>query len=629
MRRAVAGVFLMFLLLGSGSGWSQTQQPPASTGGVVPAATGYVRSGCLPAVPAASLTLAAFGCEGQVLVNGILRPIVQAAVPVGPLPATAGAYWLALHTDTAAVVGWTRQAGTHYLWTPAATRPADPAGGLVIARVTVAGSLITAVQDFRRPASFARAGVYDLTDPLYGATGNGATDDTTAVQAVLDAGDAGWIICPPGNYKITSTLTVRKGVRFVGLGAGPGGVGTTDPLWRGCALEHHFTGTFLNIVGVAAQVQASVGHVFENVILRQMFGTGSGAAGIAINITATSSAHNPTWVKLIDVNLEYDVGNVDDWTYCVVMDGNATTSTAAGGARDHALLRGRYYGGTQSSGCIVIRAGANIHLTDVLVNGVNGHVEITGADAAHASSNTSLVGLAINGNLLLDYAAGTTCAGCQVASLATTAHTALTTYQGAVAAGGVSLVGPNEYTSVLTNHQSYLWSGAQQEFHLSSPTGQGTILGLGQDGIDRWRFIVAGASGAFVFTGPGSLAVYDINNSGGLTYRGAIGMNVNALTYGPTVAINAALGNEYRLSVTNGNAFTMANATNALIGQRLAVTIVNNHSSALGAVTWGSNYKLAGPWVSPAPGFNRTITFRVDTATEWHEMSRTVADVPD
>lgn len=63
-------------------------------------------------------------------------------------------------------------------------------------------------------ASVARAmGWKIVTDPAYGATGNGSADDTAAVQAAINAAAAntglgGRVWFPAGQYLITSTLTV-------------------------------------------------------------------------------------------------------------------------------------------------------------------------------------------------------------------------------------------------------------------------------------------------------------------------------------------------------------------------------------------------------------------------------------
>jgi len=124
----------------------------------------FIQSGCLPSVPASSLTLAAFACQGYVRSTGqVLLYVKQTAQAVGPLNGGNGTYWLAVHQDKTTVVSsWTRQAGTHYLWRLSASALADPSGGLMVARITVAGGVVTAVADWRRPASYARAGVFDV-----------------------------------------------------------------------------------------------------------------------------------------------------------------------------------------------------------------------------------------------------------------------------------------------------------------------------------------------------------------------------------------------------------------------------------------------------------------------------------
>ena len=97
--------------------------------------------------PGSGMTLPAFATYGYVR-NGSPTRLVyvhQAAAAV-TLAGSPGAYWLALMHDTYSdVAAWTRQAGTHYCWQAAATQPADPPGGLVMAGVTVAGAHITAV----------------------------------------------------------------------------------------------------------------------------------------------------------------------------------------------------------------------------------------------------------------------------------------------------------------------------------------------------------------------------------------------------------------------------------------------------------------------------------------------------
>jgi hypothetical protein len=77
----------------------------------------YIHSGCLPSVPASSLTFGTFACTGYVRAASNDLVYVSQAAAVEPLNAGNGTYWLALHRDTStSVSSWTRQSGTHYLW---------------------------------------------------------------------------------------------------------------------------------------------------------------------------------------------------------------------------------------------------------------------------------------------------------------------------------------------------------------------------------------------------------------------------------------------------------------------------------------------------------------------------------
>lgn len=58
---------------------------------------------------------------------------------------------------------------------------------------------------------------------MYGATGDGTTDDTTALQAAIDAAEEnGTVYLPPGRYVITgSGLVANKSINIVGAGPAP------------------------------------------------------------------------------------------------------------------------------------------------------------------------------------------------------------------------------------------------------------------------------------------------------------------------------------------------------------------------------------------------------------------------
>lgn len=59
--------------------------------------------------------------------------------------------------------------------------------------------------------------IINVKDPTYGATGDGTTDDTTAIQAAFTAATSGGIIYfPQGKYKLTDELSVKSGMRIIG-----------------------------------------------------------------------------------------------------------------------------------------------------------------------------------------------------------------------------------------------------------------------------------------------------------------------------------------------------------------------------------------------------------------------------
>ncbi|HHH9365645.1 TPA: phage tail fiber protein [Pseudomonas aeruginosa] len=87
----------------------------------------------------------------------------------------------------------------------------------------------------------------------YGATGNGTTDDTAAIQsAIAAAGTYSDVVFPSGTYLITSTLTSLTGQRWLGRG---GQRGTT--IKKGANIDMVVVGTLstildINLEGVGA-----------------------------------------------------------------------------------------------------------------------------------------------------------------------------------------------------------------------------------------------------------------------------------------------------------------------------------------------------------------------------------------
>lgn len=186
----------------------------------------FISSGCAPAVPASSLTLDAFACEGSITIADKLVNVTQPSNSVGPLNSGDGTYWIAFDfSKTRTVAGWTRQTGTHYLWRLSATQPTYPTGGMVVIQVTVSGGIITAVNN---------VGTW-IPNTLQAQTNipaiicDGSTDDKVAIQTTIDrlvpssptsgkSAKPKQVILPAGNCKLDSNITLSSGIHLKGQG---------------------------------------------------------------------------------------------------------------------------------------------------------------------------------------------------------------------------------------------------------------------------------------------------------------------------------------------------------------------------------------------------------------------------
>jgi hypothetical protein len=127
----------------------------------------------------------------------------------------------------------------------------------------------------------------------------------------------------------------------------------------------------------------------------------------------------------------------------------------------------------------------------------------------------------------------------------------------------------------------------------------------------------------------GGVNKFSVDPNGGVitSARGVHGSVV--LTYGPTIAPDASTGNSFVITATNATAFTISNPLNPVDGQRISFTIRNTAGVALGAITWGTAFKMAA-FTAPATGNSRSIEFRYDNASGfWVQLFQSAADIPN
>lgn len=125
-----------------------------------------------------------------------------------------------------------------------------------------------------------------------------------------------------------------------------------------------------------------------------------------------------------------------------------------------------------------------------------------------------------------------------------------------------------------------------------------------------------------------------------LQINGSIIKRPVRLAYSATMTAALAQGNRFLVTATNGTAFQFANPTVPSLthvntikvydGHELEFVILNSSGGALGAITFGTKFKLEGGAVptQPANGKRRKISFYYDaTADLFIEVGRSAADI--
>jgi hypothetical protein len=102
-----------------------------------------------------------------------------------------------------------------------------------------------------------------------------------------------------------------------------------------------------------------------------------------------------------------------------------------------------------------------------------------------------------------------------------------------------------------------------------------------------------------------------------------------AVPFGANITLDASAGMLQWTQANSTSPFTVANPTNPSDGQQMTFTIYNGAGAALGAITWGSLFRLGSAFTLPAAGQQASITFAyLAGTTHWIEIGRSAATVP-
>lgn len=104
---------------------------------------------------------------------------------------------------------------------------------------------------------------------------------------------------------------------------------------------------------------------------------------------------------------------------------------------------------------------------------------------------------------------------------------------------------------------------------------------------------------------------------------------LTTVTYSAAPVIDASLGNDFQMTITNNTALVVGAPINPPASgcQVISFTIRNASGGAHGALTWNAIFKTqATAFSAVANGFSRTVFFRWN-GVNWVELVRTAADV--
>lgn len=460
----------------------------------------------------------------------------------------------------------------------------------------------------------------------YGADSTGVADSTAAINNAVAAAQAtgGNVVFPPGIYRVTSTIVITIAVHFIGLGSGPGGntaIGNNNN--KAAVLEHDFNGTMFQVIGVNGDVIAGVGTSFENILFRQKDGAGAGASGTCIQVLKQSDTFAPSWFRIHDCTFEVGAGK-NDWTWALDLDGSAaaTGPAAGGGLRDTYLSNLRITSGANATGSIRITACGNLWARDITCNLTKAIVLVTGPSAPKASGGMNFSNVTAD-TISLDQVISLGWYGGQVATYVDTANT-----QAAVLNLAQLTNNPAAYLAI----NSHLYVGK------FGPTGGPALFAT--QGIELHTNVLtfkAGVQGNFGTVDAFPLSIVAGNvpalrlESADQNVKPQAGFVPKLVrpAYGANVTLNILTATDFWIAVTNGVAFNILSNGAPYDGQQITVWVSNQSGGAMGAITWPAAYKMSA-WVNPANAQNRSITLVFDTTTgNWHEISRTPADVPN
>lgn len=211
--------------------------------------------------------------------------------------------------------------------------------------------------------------IYNVRDPLFGAKGDGVTDDAAAFSAAIAAAQNGVLYVPEGIYIIGSALAISSAVHIRGDGI------FNTQIYRNFSPASDSQGLF-NISPTADG--ASVNDL-------AVYGVSGTSGGCLISVLADAS-DNPGATSLR--NLWLSTTGSDTQKYGIYIDGSLKTSGAVG-VRDTAFSDIWVFGGVNGSVFLKSVVNFNWHGGSAFTSGgTNGEIVISGTAGVGSSDIT-------------------------------------------------------------------------------------------------------------------------------------------------------------------------------------------------------------------------------------------------
>lgn len=528
----------------------------------------------------------------------------------------------------------------------------------------------------------AEIGYISVVDAAYGATGNGTTNDSAAIQAAINAANTaggGVVYFPPGTYRIGTRLELKSGVSLVGAGreyttlramsglstaviVGLSGAAVTNLAIRGLTINGDYTSTAINMNGIqitngsnividecAVTNVANTGIVLTTctsctVTDSRVSYTGGAQAGVGFGVLlsggANSKVHDCHFIACNGMNIGGNTNALNASIVGNICDHTGTPRTTVSGAGQNPAVSGTL--------TVVSTSGFPAEGT-LTVAGIVGVVSYTGLTATTFTGCGGASGTAIDGGVARNgYESIGFTDGCE--QWLVKGNRSIDSGDNGISASANRSIVEGNIIDSPQFHGIALAGGSNSQVIGNWIRNPGSSTSNAYSGIrvtDQANSIIA-LNRIYDDRGGSAMmrsGIRELNNSTNATYvanrtTGPVSFDYELATASTsqliegrrqttvtvsgatTVATDISTTRLRKVDVTTTSAFTVGEPTNEFTSASVTYVIYNNSGGSLGTITWDPVFKLAGSWTSPANGQSKAITF-VYEGTSWIESTGT------